>query len=104
MSSSQTGSRFLNLPTEVRLVVYEHCFAVPPSIKLVEYQDWIPNISLLLVCRLITREAEDAYRAAVSAFWNMTKFSIGSIADEFELGLFFSVLDFIDLNGRISTA
>ncbi|KAK4962412.1 hypothetical protein LTR10_000038 [Elasticomyces elasticus] len=76
--------RLLDLPPELRLVIYEHLFTIlpPGEMDVTTTLSHAPNVAILASNRLIRHEALEMGKAAVEKFFGQQKFFLTLNIDE----------------------
>ncbi|KAK3629951.1 hypothetical protein LTR56_017710 [Elasticomyces elasticus] len=76
--------RLLDLPPELRLIVYEHLFTTPPpgEMDVTTTLSHAPDVAILATSRLIRHEALEMGKSAVGKFFAQQKFFLTLDIDE----------------------
>jgi len=78
-SKTADMTQFLDIPPELRLLIYDYLFEVPQELPLKALQhgaDFIANQGILLVCRKTREEAVDMYRNICRRALKETTFTV----------------------------
>lgn len=74
--------RFLDLPKELRLIVYDYVFDIPLAVDITAAMAAAPTPSTLLVCKQLNQETQHRYHQASRSFWTKTEFMLNLVPND----------------------